>query len=356
MRRALSGIAALVAVVALSACGQDTANTTLQRLSDAPRGNSAQACGGAAPFLTSAACADENVTRLSGAMDGALEKVQTALSRTGRQVLIDGQAQWLTGMRVTCMLNADDKELSAEQSVCVQLSMIDRMIALPTSVGSAGPYLFQRVESFRALPPPKSLTDKAALISAVSYPRIDNPDANGAAFNVAAFRAIRKDLPDDTEQTIVYQIYLADPKMISLEYDTLLATRGAAHQDHGVETLTFLMQEKRPLAATDLFPATDAWRKDFLALAGAKLKDAVIEQGCDAPLALEYARDASLRADRWLISAEGLSIVYPPYALGPYAMDGCKITMGWKELAPMLRPEAPVPVTPAQKQPPVAAG
>lgn len=334
----------------LIACSPEAAKQTVGRPSQtlAAPVAAVAACGGAAPYLTSAACKDENIVALSASLTQQLEERGKALSRRGRQILMEGQSQWLTAMRTTCELSPKDDHLTFSQSVCVQISMVDRTIALPLLVQLAGPYTIQLVETYRALPAAVTAQDKISMVSAAFYPRIDNPDAEQAAFNEAAVRTLKPDLPSDTEQTILHKIVHADTDIISVEYDTLFTTRGAAHPGRDVEALTYLLKKGRALRTDDLFGPQASWKAPFTALASEKLKTATIEQGCDAPLALDDARSASLRADRWLISQEGLIVLYPPYALGPYAMEGCQIILPWAELKPLLRKDAPIPAKPTE--------
>jgi hypothetical protein len=316
----------------------------------------AVACGGASPYLTQAACADPNVSALSAAMSDTIKVIAQPLSRRGRELLLDGHGQWLTAMRTTCDLKAEDTELSFAQSLCVQISMVDRTVGLPILVQRAGPHTIQQVETFRALPAPQTSEDKIAMLSAAFYPRIDNPGENEAAFNAAAVRTIKPDLPSDTEQTIINRIIFANAQIISVEYDILFSTRGAAHQDRNVEALTYLVDKRRALRADDLFDTRANWKEPFAKLSAEQLKVATIQEGCDAPLALEEARDASLRADRWLISTDGLIVLYPPYALGPYSMEGCQIVLPWAALKPLLRKDAPIPSKPEAREPKTLEG
>jgi hypothetical protein len=337
--------------LALAACGPDTAKQTIaqpkQVTSEAIP--SSAACGGPTPYLTAAACKEENIVALSDTLTALVEERGKALSRRGQQILLEGQSQWLAAMRTACELSPTDQALSFGQSACVQISLIDRTMALPLLVQVAGPHTIQLVEAYRALPPAVTAEDKISMVSAAFFPRIDDPDVYEAAFNAAAVRTLKADLPTDTEQTIVHKIVHADADIISVEYDTLYSTRGAAHPGRDVEALTFLLKKKRSLRADDLFDRKTPWKAKFATLASDKLKAATIQEGCDAPLALEDARDASLRADRWLVSQDGLHILYPPYALGPYAMEGCQIVMPWDELRPLLRKDAAVPVKPTER-------
>jgi hypothetical protein len=330
-------------MIALGACHPQTAEETIGRPGEAAAAISADACGAAAPLLPKAACADANVAAVNHAMNRALAGAGAGLSRDGRQTLLGEQMQWLAALRVTCLLDDAAETLRGDQSLCLQMSMIDRIVGLASTVQTAGPYTIQRVESFRALPPPRTSADRIALLSVAAYPRIDAADEHAAAFNAAARRALRADLGDDTEQTIVYRIAAAGPALISIEYDTLYATRGAAHPDRGVETLNFLMAADRPLRADDLFAPAAPWRRILTAIADESARALPADDECGGALAGEGMKDATLRPDHWLLTPDALTIVYPPYALERYAIAGCQIVVPWSQLSSVLKPDAPLP-------------
>jgi len=142
--------------------------------------------------------------------------------------------------------------------------------------------------------------------------------------------------------TTDYTLAYAGPGLISVRFETYSYAPGAAHPNGSAETLNFLMGPGRALEPGDVFQPGSGWEDFLVAQAASGLEDVFADFGTPPQDAL--LRDAVSKPRLWVISEDGLTLLFPPYALGgPYALGAQEVQVPWSMLQPYLRPDAPAP-------------
>ena len=104
-----------------------------------------------------------------------------------------------------------------------------------------------------------------------------------------------------------------------------------------------LLATGQPLAATDVFRAGSGWENFLTTRALRTLTAQFRDAGFTPPRA--DVRDAVTKPHLWLVKAEGLTLLFPPYSFGgPHALGGAEVTVPWADLARYLNPQAPQPI------------
>ncbi len=339
-------VAACAAILAaVSACGPEQAQLSSRTQppdASLPGAGALDGCSGVGPLLTKAACADEDVLAMNQTLSRALRTRSEGLSREGLSLMLDGQSQWFAALRVSCALDDGADKLSDETKTCVQFSLFDRLLSIASSVETVGPYIMQRVDTIAAFPAPES-AGRAALMSYVSYPRIDAPNGDEAAFNAMARRSLRFGAGDLTEEIGMYRVAYAGADIVSVQFETYDMKLGAASPNRVMEALTVVLKQQRRLRADDVFKPGGGWEAFVARQAEEKLK-AALDAGCDPPESAAKVRQASLRSDYWVVSDTALKVLYPPFALGPESASGCEIDIAWRDAKPYLNVSAPAPI------------
>ena len=288
-------------------------------------------------------CAAEELAALSREVAGVLAEQASQLSPEGRRLLIENQAEWARMELEVCVLSADR---TLTLPACMKRALTERLRNADQAVQALGGYVIQRMERLAATPLPQGQgeADFGAPVVAtrINWPRIDvPPGAKAARFNEVAAQ-----LPPSSrelvETVVDYAIAYAGPTLISVQFTTYTYAPGAAHPGGGAEALNFLMAAGRTLEPADVFKADTDWQTFLVNRAASGLADVFAEFG--EPPGPELLRDAVTKPRLWVISENGLTLLFPPYALGgPWALGAQEVRISWAELQPYLRADAPAP-------------
>ncbi|MBL8550047.1 MAG: hypothetical protein JNJ73_08670 [Hyphomonadaceae bacterium] len=297
-------------------------------------------------------CKDAKLAQAGGALSETLVEAASAISPPGADQLVQNQQRWLAAQKVECGMIDLEAAPTPEQATCLQAAMRERAQDATTAVQQVGGYTFQRMEITEAT----AVTAEAAAASGlgddapkaitrdIRFPRIDNAATPQAQrFNELVAQQPQFRLEDQTEEQVSYAIAFAGPELISVRFDTYDYTLGAAHPNNGVRAVTVVMTSGQPLAATDVFKAGSGWENFLTTRALRELTAQFRDAGFTPPRA--DVRDAVTKPHLWLVKAEGLTLLFPPYSFGgPHALGGAEVTVPWAELARFLNPQAPQPI------------
>lgn len=353
MGRAWRGcMAAMAAAVALGACDGKPAKPAPgePQAASAPRPlqRLAEFDPCAAPdAVVQPLCQGAEVAKTAAELGRAMAQQAAKLSPEGARLLAQDEAAWLKAEFQLCQASiGPDLTLGT----CLGRALGERLRDADQAAVQMGGYTFQRAESHAAIPIPAaqlvelSVGEGAprAVVRHLAWPRIDSPVTPATQrFNELARR------PDPAadelmDNTIDYTIAFAGPALISVRFNTYNYAPGAAHPNGGTEALNVLMASGRPLEAGDVFRGNTGWEDFLTAKAAAGLAKVFADYG--EPPAQNLIRDAVTKPRLWIISRDGLSLLFPPYALGgPYALGEQEVQVPWVELRPYLRPDAPAP-------------
>lgn len=349
MSRAWRRQAAAIATLLLaSACGPQPDGQVRQREGDlAPEASAVfDLCARPAGALRQL-CAGEAMAETAGELASTLASEAAQLSTDGARRLAQDQAAWAVAEFAVC-----EASVGPQQSLpqCLARALAERLRDADQAAQQMGGYTFQRAEAHASYPIPAArmlemgLAEDAprAVAHHLSWPRIDSPQTPATQrFNEAARRAAPPE-NDLMDAAVDYTIAYAGPTLISVRFETYSYAPGAAHPNGGAEALNLLMDAGRPLEPGDVFTPDSGWEEFLVAQASKGLADVFAEFG--EPPRDAQLRDAVVKPRLWVISEEGLTLLFPPYALGgPYALGAQQVHIRWSQLEPYLRPDAPAP-------------
>lgn len=327
--------------VAVSACGPGPGDTPEGAGVDreAALVSEFELCAAAGAALP--VCAAPELRALTGELARVLALEAKDLSAEGVKRLAADQASWAHAELAACA-DAETPDLSLE--TCMARALRERLKNADQAVQMLGGFTFLRAEHHSVEPIPAGeaaqLAQGAPRVVArrLAWPRIDAPSGPAAErFNAAA---ARQPPPYVTDEAVDYAIAYAGPALISVEFQTYSYAPGAAHPNTGLEALNLLMETGEPLTPRDVFKPGSGWEEFLMQTAEAGLAES--ELGGDLNPAL--LRDAVTKPRLWVISAQGLTLLFPPYVLGgPFALGAQKVLAPWAELKPFLKDDAPAP-------------
>jgi hypothetical protein len=300
--------------------------------------------------LGAEACKSAEIATATGEVSQALAQAASVVSPEGAQLLVDGQKQWAAAAAVECGV----AEGKPEAQTCLATELAERKQDAAGAVQQMGGFTFQRVESVSATATPASVAAQyqdaapAAITREISYPRIDGVSGEGAAkFNeiMAKLGQPRFKLEDQTSEITSYTIAFASKDLISVEFTFYESTIGAAHGNGSVQGVTVLMGKGATLTAEDVFKPNSGWEnlvtKGAMKVLKPKFKEMEISEGPE----LSAVKDTATKAHNWVITTEGLKVLFSPYSIGPFAMGSMEAVIPWADLKAVLNPAAPAPIT-----------
>jgi uncharacterized protein YecT (DUF1311 family) len=264
-----------------------------------------------------------------------------------------GQHSWLDYVSRACRDDAQPirTDYTDDQAQCLVGEFHDRIRGLEASRMQGG-FRFYPIERFLVEPDtdPNSSEFNKVATKHVLRVKIDRDSEIAAAFNAMAENvqaAYDEQLGEDTHlfvkgsdelQTgntsadidVSTTVEAVSTHLITLATDQYWFGHGAAHGNYGTSYAHFLIDEKRPLEATDVFRAKD-WEKSFGRMVVEKAK---------ADLADEYQGDtdenvAAMAADpsRWRFYEDGIVVLFNPYEISSYARGQVEVLVPWEELS-----------------------
>jgi hypothetical protein len=206
-----------------------------------------------------------------------------------------------------------------------------------------------------------------------SWPQIDNPTTTQQAWNVAVYAETVKGTGSmrETPQTSLdaavysvgyvttfYTVSAADSRFIDVQlgYSTY---GGGAHANASSTSFAWWLDKGRALQADDIFAPNSGWHETLAAQSLAKLQrdpgpDALWKPGkyVAANQLHNGIADGVARPSAWTITADGLTITFGSYEVGPYSSGMPSAQFTWQELQPMLATNFDPAALPASQEPP----
>ncbi len=342
---------AAAALACLAGCGSPqsgTTNSEHQSLAET------LACGPSSQGMAAAVCANPTLAALDTQVREALVAQSGNVSDSGAQLLAQGQRRWLDAQGAACGVLDASTPLNADQTRCLESKLRERIREARGSVREEGGYVFQSVELVNALPVTAQAAEAVGLSEAdapnaivrdIRYPRIDNAATPQAQrFNELVRQEPQYQLTDQVEEQVSYRIVYAGPQIISVRFDTYENSLGAAHPETGARAVTILMTgEGRAIAASDVFRDGARWEEFVTQRSMTALTQQFRQYDFRPPIA--DVRETATKAHNWLITADGLTILFAPYSFGgPFAFGGAEVTIPWADLRSFLNPSAPAPI------------
>lgn len=300
-------------------------------------------------------CADRELASLSNQVRESLVSEAGEISDAGAQLLVQNQNRWLSATRIECGIVEPDAEPSAEQKACLVSQLRARARDARTAVQQVDGYVFQRMELVDAVPVTREVAEAsglgdsapAAITRNIRFPRIDGEQTPQIQrFNELVAQEPQFRFEDATNEIVDYRIAFAGPEVISVRFDMSADTLGAAHPNGSSKAVTVLMSEGRLLTESDVFRDDVDWQTFLTQRAVRDIARQYREDGFTPPE--RDVRETATKAHLWLVTEQGLTILFPPYSFGaPYVMGGAEVTIPWADLRPFLNPAAPAPIRPA---------
>ncbi len=348
-------IGALTLALSLAACG-DRASGAKTDLSSAERvAEALDICAEGRGEFAQHLCQNQALAQLDTEVRQTLVAEAASVSDAGAQLLVENQNRWREARRIACGIIEPEAEPSPEQQQCLEQEFRARLADAESVVEEMGGYVFQRMELVDATPVTAEIASNsglgdeapAAVVRDIRFPRIDGRQTPEIQrFNDLVAQQPQFRLEDITNEVVDYRIVYAGPELISVRFDMSADTLGAAHGNNSSKAVTVLMSEGRALAAADVFRADAGWQ-DFLT---ERSMAALTGQFSDYEFSPSErdVRESATKPHLWLVSEEGLTILFPPYSFGgPYALGGAEVTLPWSDLRRYLNPAAPAPIRPS---------
>lgn len=312
----------------------------------------ADPCTGANSSLGQALCGDPDLQPLVGQIKTGLVEAAAAISPEGAQQMAQGQTQWIESTRLSCGIPDTKVPLSAEQEQCVKDALTLRARNAAKVVTQAGGYTFQTVEINRA----QALTAEVAadlgpdsgvfaVTKEIRFPRIEGDSPQIRRFNELMTQRPERSVEDQTSEAVDYKIAYAGPELVSVRFTTMEYAPGAAHPSNGEKVVTVVMKTGEPLKESDVFAAPqERWQAELVRIARRSLMKQIRARGGSPQLPEAELVDTASKTKNWVITEDALIVVFPPESIGPHALGAFDVAIPWKDLAPLLNPQAPAPI------------
>jgi hypothetical protein len=309
-----------LSALSLAACNDAANGASKTEQSSAARISAAlDVCAQQSNEFAQHVCDNRRLAALDGQARTALVTEAADVSDAGAALLVQNQNRWREAQRIACGITNADAPPTAEQQACLEGRFRARVAESRNAVQEIGGYTFQRMELVDAAPAAANARLAAAPDDAtppvernIRFPRIDGPQTPQIRrFNELVAQEPQFRLQDATSEATDYTITYAGPDLISVRFNALQETSGAANVNHIVKAVTVLMTEGRALTAEDVFQADSHWQ----------------------------------------VTERGLVLLFPPLSVGGWSQadppEGLEVTIPWGDLRPYLNPAAPVPIRPS---------
>lgn len=297
-------------------------------------------------------CQNHALAGIDGQIREALVAEAADVSPAGAQLLVQNQQRWRTAQLVECGVIDPDAAPNAEQQTCLESEFRARAADAANAVTEVGGYTFQRMELVDATPVTAEIASSsglgdeapAAVTREIRFPRIDGEQTPEIQrFNELVAQQPQFSLEDATNEVVDYQIAYAGPEVISVRFDLSEDTLGAAHPNNTTKAVTVMMREGRALTESDVFRADSHWQDFVTRRALADITQQFNEYDFRPPE--RDVRESATKPHLWLVTADALVILFPPYSFGgPYALGGAEVRIPWGDLRQYLNPGAPAPI------------
>ncbi len=341
------------AILVLAACDGTANGANKTEESSAARISAAlDTCAQSRDQFAQRVCGNRALANLDGQVRSTLVAEAADVSDAGASILVQNQSRWRDAQRVACGITDANAAPTADQQRCLESRFRARVAEARSAVQQLGGYTFQRMELVDAAPVARSSLaagaddGSGAVERNIRFPRIDGPQTPQIRrFNELVAQEPQFRLEDATSEATDYTITYAGPELISVRFNALQETNGAANVNHIVKAVTVLMTEGRPLAAEDVFTADSHWQDFITDRAVADIRRQMPDYG--APPRRDVFETAT-KAHLWLVSEQGLILLFPPLSIGGWSQadppEGLQVMIPWADLRPYLNPAAPLPI------------
>jgi hypothetical protein len=353
-----SGIAsyrsALIAALLLTACGVSGDGKT-ERSSAESIAAALDPCAQGGDEFAQRVCQDSALAALDAEVRETLVAESASISDAGAALLVQNQSRWRDARRIACGIIDPAASPTPEQQTCLTQEYRARAEDAAGAVQDVGGYTFQRMELVDATPvtaevaAASGLGDEApmAVVRDIRFPRIDGAQTPEIQrFNELVAQSPQFRLEDATSEIVDYAISYAGPELISVRFNISTESLGAAHGANTSRAVNVVMTEGRALATSDVFRNGSGW-EDFIT---ERAVAAITRQFRDDDFVPPErdVRESATKPHLWLITEQGLKLMFPPYSFGgPYVLGSAEVTIPWSDLRPYLNPAAPAPIRPS---------
>lgn len=131
------------------------------------------------------------------------------------------------------------------------------------------------------------------------------------------------------------------PVFVGASFQNLWYGHGAAHPNYMKLQFNWLLQQRRELAAGDVFRADSGWQKFLYVRAMDSLKAQIDPKFPENQWASGYGEElvSKIVADphHWILDTAGLTLYFPQDSISCHACGEFKVELSWEDLRPMLR-------------------
>jgi uncharacterized protein len=304
-----------------------------------------------------AICGSAELSKADDGMAAAYRRAFDATPAEMRDAVRGDQREWLGLLPKYCPAAQPDRDQTLEQ--CLLLQYRSRIKELQGLVQHRGGVTFVRRTVVRTVledagPAWQAMPGYATL--SASWPVAVSSTPEWQAWNTAVLDAAHQILKNDEntattdwvveegeDNAVGVTLGAVGPRLVSAHVEGTW-WRGAHPSENYIE-LNWLLKEKRPLKADDMFHAGSGWQKFLYDRCDKALhKQLDTETGQNYQNWLEPGKVASALQDvvnapeNWSIDAGGLSIVFPEYAVAPRAMHPGPVKISWHDLKAFLQP------------------
>src|SRR3569623_603057 len=313
-------------------------------------------CAKAGTSFEKAICNSPDLSKQDVLLSQAYATALGGLSTDAAGAVKASQHSWLDYAARICSDDAQPikGDYTTDQSTCLGGEFTTRIRELEASKMQGG-YRFYPVEKFLVEKDPDAEADSYNKVATkhVLTGKIDRDDDLATAFN-----AMTEQLRQDNDVQMGEDSHLFDKSgelatgdtsadidlntsvkevtssRITLTTDNYWYGHGAAHGNYITTLAHFLVAEKRPLEASDVFKAK-GWEKKFGKLvidkAKADLGDEWQGDDTDGSLTKTIA-DPS----RWDFTDAGLAVLFNPYEVASYARGQVEVVIPWGDLTDLV--------------------
>lgn len=353
-----AAVAALVLTLVLAGCGEKSDGAK-----DAPKAETSAAAvveaaadpctGSVQGAFGEALCGDPDLTPLVGQVKSRLVEAAGAIPVDAARQLADGQTQWLQATRIACGIGEGKIPLTPDQEGCLSGALKRRAEQAAAAVTQQGGYTFQAVEVNRAQPIAAEVAAEmgggeyapVAITQEIRFPRLQGDTPQVRRFNELMTQRPVYGLTDQTSEFVDYRIAYAGPELISVRFTTMENAATAIRPSNGEKVVTVVMTTGEPLKEEDVFSAPPARWKAWLAQRVSRdlrRQFNAIDPGIE--LRAPEVLDTATKTKNWLITQEGLVVLFPPESIGPHALGNFEVKIPWSEMKALLNPNAPAPI------------
>jgi len=317
-------------------------------------------CSKAGTSFEKAICGNPELSKQDEVLAQAYATALGGLSADASAAVKAGQHSWLDYAARIC---SDDGqpiqgEYTADQATCLGGEFATRIRELEASKMQGG-YRFYPVEKFLIEKDPDAEADSYNKVATKHFLtiKIDRDDELAQAFGdmmdklrLANDEQLGEDshlfdksgelAKGDTSADIDLSttVTKVTTSLITVSTDNYWYGHGAAHGNYGSTYGHFLVAEKRPLEASDVFKGK-GWQKPFTKLVIDKTKSDLGDdyQGDDSGQDLaNVITDPS----RWDFVDEGIAVHFNPYEVSSYARGSVDVTIPWTALQDLITDSA----------------